>query len=669
MRKLQAIAAILVAGALWGASPTNADSPPAATSPEVPQPILDQMPQAETPTVPGPNAIMLTPVDTNGNVIKPGGQVIVPSGKSAKQSVTTTQTPANDAASAASAAASALAAQSSSQLKQTKKVIGFVKQPGAEDEVTLDAEKLLRADGVQPNTPLRDIVNPSNPIIIPPLPGNAATGNAPAGNTPTGDIVHSTVPVSNPLPADQNAANVPLDAYEFDSTKGGQAPVKRVQIPVEPLPAATSTGVDQFELPLNKTRAIELDRAVRDVIIGNPAVADVVVRAPGQVYVIGRSIGETNVFLVDAKGNLVRKIDVVVHPDGDSVEAALRQMLPNEPISAKGVGDSVVLSGVASSDGAAAQAQQIARRFVPDDANIVNMITVGSEQQVLIKIKVAEIQKSVLKQMSSAFDLAAQDLGPVALDFATIATGLGAAIPAGTLNLNSSDVDTTFQLLETHGLLRTLAEPNLLSISGEPASMLAGGEYPVVAVSGDTGDSTVSVEYKPFGVSLSFLPVVISKGRIWLKVSTEVSALSQQNSVVIPFGGDSFTILGLQTRRANSTIELPSGGGIMIAGLLQNDIQSTVSGVPGLMDLPILGSLFRSTSFQRNETELVIAVQVMLAKPVDPDMLATPTDGFAPSHDLDRYFLGNLQSKYVKRPPVGSQPSEGPKGPIGYIIN
>jgi pilus assembly protein CpaC len=191
----------------------------------------------------------------------------------------------------------------------------------------------------------------------------------------------------------------------------------------------------------------------------------------------------------------------------------------------------------------------------------------------------------------------------------------------------------------------------------------------VLAVSDDGDTGTVSVEYKPFGVSLAFLPVVIAPGRIWLKVSTEVSALSAQNSVVVPFGDDSFQILGLSTRRANSTIELPSGGGIMIAGLLQNDITSSVNGVPGLMDLPILGSLFRSTSFQRNETELVILVNVMLAKPVDPDMLAAPTDGFAPSHDLDRYFLGKMQSLYVKRPPEGSQPSEGPKGPIGYIIN
>jgi len=644
VHKLHGIAAILVVGALWGASATRADPPPAATSPEVPPVVVDAVPLSNGPTVPGPNAIMLAPVDNHGNVVAPGEQRLVPVKKSAQQTVAPASTPVpaagntDNAAAAAAAAANAIANQPNGA-KQIKKVIGVINTPETYRDVTLDAEQHLR--------------NADEPVQV-----ESASEMATTHSMPT-----STLPVSQP------AANVPLDAYEFDPTKGAMAPVKRVQIPVEPLPATPAVGADHFELPLNKTRPIELDRAVRDVIIGNPEIADVVVRAPGQVYLIGRSVGETNVFLVDSKGGLVRKLEVVVNPDGSAVEAAIRQLLPKERINVKGIGNSVVLSGVASSDGAAAQAQQIARRFVPADDNIINMITIGSEQQVLIKVKVAEIQKSVLKELGASNILEPQNLGPLTIDLATAATGLSASAFAGVLGISSSDTDTTFQLLETHGLLRTLAEPNLLAISGEPASMLAGGEYPVLAVSDDGDVGTVSVEYKPFGVSLAFLPVVIAPGRIWLKVSTEVSALSAQNSVVVPFGDDSFQILGLATRRANSTIELPSGGGIMIAGLLQNDIESSTNGVPGLMDLPILGTLFRSTSFQRNETELVILVNVMLAKPVDPDLLATPTDGFAPSHDLDRYFLGNLQSLYVKRPPEGSQPSEGPKGPIGYIIN
>lgn len=626
MRKLHGIAAILVAGAMWGASPTFAESPPAAVSPEVPRPIID------SPVTVGPNSIQLVPVDHNGNMVKPAENAAAQPPAPASTGTTTTAG-TDSATAAASAAASALAAQANSQPKPIKKVIGVINHPtgapGQIEDGALDAEaQLLSPEQLRAAKQLK------------------------AGEEMLVD-------------GEQTAANVPLDAYEVDSTTGG-APMKRVQIPVEPLPAAKSASSDQFELPLDKTRPIELERSVRDVIIGNPDIADVVVRSPGQVYLIGRSIGVTNVFLVDASGNLIRKLEVVVQPDGSAVEAAIRQMLPKERISARGVGDSVVLSGIASTDGAAAQAQQIARRFVPDDANIVNMITIGSEQQVLIKVRVAEIQKTALKQLGSLFELATQDLGPLAVDFFT--TG-GLASAFGTLGFNGDNIDQTFQLLETQGMLRTLAEPNLLSVSGEPASMLAGGEYPVVAVSDDGTDSTVSVEYKPFGVSLAFLPVVIAPGRISLKVSTEVSALSTQNSVTLPFGDDSFTILGLQTRRANSTIELPSGGGIMIAGLLQDDIQSTINGVPGLMDLPILGSLFRSSDFQRNETELVIMVSVILAKPVDPDLLAAPTDGFAPAHDLDRYFIGNLQNIYVKRPPAGSQPTEGPKGPIGYIIN
>lgn len=640
MHKLRGIAAILVAGALWGASPTLAESPPAATSPEVPLTVVDTVPLSNGPTVPGPNAIMLAPVDNHGNVVAPGGQRLVPTKKSHAATPAPAPAAANtDSAAAAAAAAASAIAKQPNGAQQVKKVIGVINTPETMRDVTLNEDQTLR--------------NADESVHV----------ESPSEMMTTHSMPTATLPVNQP------AANVPLDAYEFDPTKGAMAPVKRVQIPVEPLPASPAADADQFELPLNKTRPIELDRAVRDVIIGNPEIADVVVRAPGQVYLIGRAVGETNVFLVDSKGGLVRKLEVVVQPDGSSVEAAIRQLLPKERINAKGIGDSVVLSGVASSDGAAAQAQQIARRFVPADENIVNMITVGSEQQVLIKVKVAEIQKSVLKELGASNILDPQNLGPLTLDLATAATGLSASTFAGVLGISSSDTDTTFQLLETHGLLRTLAEPNLLAISGEPASMLAGGEYPVLAVSDDGDTGTVSVEYKPFGVSLAFLPVVIAPGRIWLKVSTEVSALSAQNSVVVPFGDDSFQILGLSTRRANSTIELPSGGGIMIAGLLQNDITSSVNGVPGLMDLPILGSLFRSTSFQRNETELVILVNVMLAKPVDPDMLATPTDGFAPSHDLDRYFLGKMQSLYVKRPPEGSQPSEGPKGPIGYIIN
>ena len=641
MRKLQQIAAICVVGVMWGTSPAFAESPQSAMPPIVPAPTVDGI------TVGGATSVDVLKTDFYGF-------------------------PADGPTEPAQAQSTPAPAPTGQPDQKTiKKMIGILKAP------------------VTPMTPVNDVAAESTPIIaVPTSPAPAAKAatqtaisDIPAQNSLTSQTMQSqptgaekeifeAVKRMNAAKATQQAANVPLDAYQIEPTQGAASAPKRVQIPVEPLKeAALPAGEEQFEIALNKTRAVELDRSVRDVIIGNPDIADIVVRSPGEVYLIGRAVGATNVFLVDGSGKLIRKLEVVVQPDGASVQAALRDLLPKERLSAKGVGDSIVLSGVASTDAAAAQAQSIARRFVKEDVNIVNMITIGNEQQVLIKVKVAEMQKSVLKELGASNLISPQTLGPLALDFATAATGLSSSVFAGTLGLSSDNLDATFQLLETQGLLRTLAEPNLLAVSGEPASMLAGGEYPVVAVSNDGSDGTVSVEYKPFGVSLAFLPVVMGPGRIWLKVSTEVSALSQQNSVIVPFGDDSFQILGLQTRRANSTIELPSGGGIMIAGLLQNDIQSTVNGVPGLMDLPILGTLFRSTSFQRNETELVILVSVILAKPVDPDRLASPTDGFAPSHDLDRYFIGNLQNIYVNKPNEAALPPEGPKGPIGYIIN
>jgi pilus assembly protein CpaC len=628
VRQLQQIAALCVVGVLWGTSSAFAESPQ-TMPPVVPVPTVDGI------TVSGATSVDVLKTDVYGFP--------------ATGPTETTHAESTPAAPSAPA--------SQPNVKPIKKMIGILKTPV---------------------TPVDNAAVQNTPAAAEPAAAQAAMSDIPAQNNlnantmqpiPTGaeQEIFDAVKRMNAANAAQQAANVPLDAYQLETTPAPASAPKRVQIPVEPLKeAALPAGAAQFEIALNKTRAVELDRAVRDVIIGNPDIADIVVRAPGEVYLIGRAVGVTNVFLVDANGGLIRQLEVVVQPDGQSVQAALRDLLPKENLSAKGVGDSIVLSGIASTDAAAAQAQSIARRFVEDDANIVNMITIGSEQQVLIKVKVAEIQKTALKQLGSTFELISQDLGPFALDFASNA-GIASAI--GVLGFNGDNVDTSFDLLETQGLLRTLAEPNLLAVSGEPASMLAGGEYPVLAVSDDGSDGTVSVEYKPFGVSLAFLPVVMGPGRIWLKVSTEVSALSAQNAVTVPFGDDSFTILGLQTRRANSTIELPSGGGIMIAGLLQDDIENTINGVPGLMDLPILGTLFRSTEFQRNETELVILVSVMLAKPTDPDLLAAPTDGFAPAHDLDRYFIGNLQNIYVKRPPSSGLPADGPKGPIGYIIN
>ncbi len=433
--------------------------------------------------------------------------------------------------------------------------------------------------------------------------------------------------------------------------------------PAIPIPG-NDAGSAIFKLPLNKTRGIDIDGKVRDIVIGNSTIADVLVRSPNQVYLMGRAIGSTNVFFMGETGTVLRQMEVQVAPDEESIRDALRTMFPDENISASSVGDSIVLSGSVSSDGIAAQIRQLARRFVPNDENIVNMMIVGNEQQVLLRVRISELSKSAIKDMSAAYTLLDPvNIGGAALSFLG---GFG-AVGGGILRIvNPNDYTATFSWLETQGLAKTLAEPNLLTVSGESASFLAGGEFPI-PINQDNGSTTV--EFRTFGVSLSFVPVVLGTGTISLKLQTEVSQIDTGTAVSLNAGNGSFVVPGLSTRRAQSTIELPSGGSIMIAGLLQNDIVQTMEGIPGLMNVPILGTLFRSPHFQRQETELVVTVSAYLAKAVTPSELALPTDGFAPSHDLDRYFIGHLQNIYIQKPPASGRNQPNIQGPIGYIID
>ncbi len=425
------------------------------------------------------------------------------------------------------------------------------------------------------------------------------------------------------------------------------------------------TADEVVRLPLNKTLQLQLPSAVRDVIVGNQAIADVIVRSPTQLFLLGRSVGDTNVFLLDGSGKIIQRFEINVHPDTDSIKSLLTQLLPNENISVDGAGDSIVLSGSVSSDGAVQQAQSIARRFVTKDEMIVNMLRVTNEQQVLLQVRVAEMQKSALKEVGvdTSFDSVSVLGGTVTA--ATTALGATAVAPAFTALFDLKNVDITLDLLEARGMAKKLAEPNLVTVSGESANLLVGGEFPI-PVPQDT--DTLTIEFKQFGVSLAFLPVVLDSGRISLKIATEVSSLSPDGAISIPLAGGTVEVPALQVRRANSVVELPSGGSIMIAGLLQSDMINGLNGTPGIMDVPVLGALFRSSSFLHRETDLVILVNATLVKPTSPQLLALPTDGFAPASDLDRYFLGHMQNIYVKQPVPQGNNAPSLEGPIGYII-
>ncbi|HVI90543.1 MAG TPA: pilus assembly protein N-terminal domain-containing protein [Dongiaceae bacterium] len=532
------------------------------------------------------------------------------------------------------------------------------KQPGKAGAQPLSKDVTAKTLEAAPIVPVYQVTNASPARAVDnPAPQTGGNVSGSGGQQPE-QVAQQTLPGAiqqTPLtPAQPSIVVTPQPAEP-----------RKVEIPTPALPQPSEPATtDILTLPLNKTKSIELTQDVRDVIIGNPDVTDIVVRSQKQVYLVGKAIGDTNVFLINDHNDLIRKIEVVVQADADGAQHSISTLLPGEHIEAAGMGDSIVLSGTASSDGVAAKARDIARRFVTKDESVVNMIRITNEQQVLLRVRVAEAQKTVLKELGVDNILSPTTLGPLTISAATSAIGLGPDI-AGTLGLSIGNWDSSVRLLEEQGLIHTLAEPNLLAVSGEVASMLAGGEYPIPVPQGQNG---IGIEYKPFGVSLSFLPVVVDGGRISIRISTEVSALSDTNSITIPTADGGVEVKSFITRRANSVVELPSGGGLMIAGLMQNNIISGVNGVPGLMNIPILGALFHSTSFQRNETELVVLVQAILAKPVDPRQLALPTDGFAPSSDLDRYFLGHMQNLYAKKPNPDPNGPQSLQGPIGYII-
>ena len=411
-------------------------------------------------------------------------------------------------------------------------------------------------------------------------------------------------------------------------------------------------------LGLNKARVYELSQDVRDVLVSNPAIADVIVKTPRLVYVLGQAVGDTNVFFFDGEGNEILRLEIRVELDLSSLQTAMAEYFPDDHIVVKAVNEDVILSGTVRSAQVAEDARLVAQRFVIDPSEIVNLLRIANEQQVLLRVRVSEMQRTVVKELGVQFGAEGSFSARNSIfDFNSGSPGANAF---GTALADFVGLDITLDALESQGLVKTLAEPNLTALSGENANFLVGGEFPIpVPQEGDQ----ITIEFKQFGVLLTFTPVVLSSGLISLKISTEVSQLSTAGAVSL----NNFNIPSLTVNRAETTVELPSGGSFMIAGLLQNDIRSTIDGLPGMKDIPILGALFRSVAFRREETDLVVTVTPYLVRPVDPNRMALPTDGFAPASDFDMYLLGRLHDVYSKPaappPPVGQV-----QGPIGFIM-
>lgn len=411
-----------------------------------------------------------------------------------------------------------------------------------------------------------------------------------------------------------------------------------------------------FKVAVNKSRPLDLPRNVSEIIVGNPDIADVLVRSPTQVYLMAKAVGETNVFFLDASGKLLRRIEVSIHQDVETLRTVLAQLLPDEYIEVSAFADTITLSGTVVSDAAAQQARAIARRFVQADAQIISLLRVAGEQQVLLRVRLAEVSKNVLKELSTRLSYADQN-GNINITSSLGGIPLSDPPPLGTISLSHLTFPMTLniQALENEGLVKTLAEPTLTALSGEEARVLSGGEYPIAAFEDD--DGRITVEYRDFGISLTFVPVVVGPGRISLKMASEVSSISGVGAFGFPI---------LAVRRAVTAVEMPSGGSMMVAGVLTHDVVSSMDGVPGLMDVPVLGALFRSSSFQRQESELVVTVEAFIVEPTSPKSIALPSDGFAPASDLDRYLLGRLHKIYDK--PALPVRGEVVQGPVGYII-
>ena len=418
-------------------------------------------------------------------------------------------------------------------------------------------------------------------------------------------------------------------------------------------------------LTTTKARQITMPVDVRDVVIADPTVADVLIKTPRLVYLIGSKVGDTNAVFLDAQGHQVLKLDIRVDRDLTALRTALAELVPGTDIKVATLGQDLVISGEVPSAASADTVRQLARRFVDKDESLVNMLKVTGAQQVVIRVKVAEVRRTVTKRLGLDFSD----------DGVRFKLGLGGGIASGTNPISSiastftdrfaigalnfgNQFHTAIEALEENGLIKVLAEPNLTAVSGEPASFLAGGEFPVPT--GRDQNNNVTISFKPFGVSLVFTPIVLGNGRISLRIGTEVSELSTEGAIVL----DSLSIPSLEVRRAQTTVEIPSGGSLMLGGLLRNDAQNTVRGLPGLKDLPILGSLFRSDNFLSNETELVVIATPYIVRPASPAAMTAPTDGFVPPTDLDLYFLNSLYARYG----AGSKAPARPERSVGYII-
>lgn len=440
-----------------------------------------------------------------------------------------------------------------------------------------------------------------------------------------------------------------------------------------------SVSQNALEIEADKGALVRLDGAASTVFIANPEIADVQVKSPRLVYVLGKKPGETTLYAVDRNDKVLVSQKVSVSHNISRLQTSIGSLLPDATINVRSVDGTLVLSGEAGTAREVEDARRLATQLVKDEKELVTRVAVTAPNQVNLRVRVAEVSRDVLKTFGINWDAiyrSTKFLFGIATGSPVLAGGVFGAGSSflvrnsetnslvGSYNNGRFDLNTVIDALDNEGLISVLAEPNLTALSGQQAKFLAGGEFPILVPEKDR----TGVEFKQFGVSLAFTPTVLSPNRISLKVNPEVSELTTTGAVEV----QGFTIPALTTRRVETTVELGSGQSFVIAGLLQNNTNHDVNKFPGLGDLPVLGTLFRSDQFRRNETELVIIVTPYIVRPVSSKKIASPTDGLTPPSDLDRILRGRVYRPNLDQSSGGkTHATEGHvlSGPAGFVLN
>jgi pilus assembly protein CpaC len=442
----------------------------------------------------------------------------------------------------------------------------------------------------------------------------------------------------------------------------------------------TGTYAGEVVIPVNKSQIIEVDVAFSRVVVGNPGIADVLPLSDRTLYILGKQIGLTNLSIYAGNNQPLAVVDLSVSHDIQGLKSRLNELLPNENVEVRSANQSLILSGTISGAKQMSRVMTVASQYAP--GHVTNMMDVAGSQQVMLEVRFAEVSRSLARKLGLNPLLRFFD-GDTAIAFGTtealaLAVAPVAGIVSGIVGVGDSQgfgfgsqqfgnfqVDLLIDFLEGKGVVKTLAEPNLVALSGTTASFLAGGEFPIPVSQDGSGDnSTITVEFQEFGVSLAFTPTVINGDLINLVVAPEVSQIDPQGSI----STSGFSIPSLVVRRASTTVELRDGQSFSIAGLLQTDYNDSVEQFPWVGDVPVLGALFRSTEFRRRESELVVIVTPRLVRPVPAGTLATAADNFIPPPDFDLFFHGQIDGRPTPVSGAAISGEGGISGSYGHIV-